>query len=91
MIRQREKEVVWQAGAFTLAVHGLLLALLLVSFQWKTIKPMNVAEVELWDAVPTPAVHAKVTPPEPPAPTPEPIAMPRIFLRSPSSSDILEP
>jgi colicin import membrane protein len=72
MIRQREKEVVWQAGAFTLAVHGLLLALLLVSFQWKTIKPMNVAEVELWDAVPTPAVHAEVTPPEPPAPTPEP-------------------
>jgi colicin import membrane protein len=72
MIRQREKEVVWQAGAFTLLVHGLLLALLLVSFQWKTVKPMSIAEVELWDSVPTPQTQAEVTPPEPPAPTPEP-------------------
>jgi len=74
MIRQREKEVVWQAGVFTLLVHGLLLALLLVSFQWKTVKPMNIAEVELWDSIPTPKTQAEVTPPEPqpPAPTPEP-------------------
>jgi len=72
MIRQREKEVVWQAGAFTLLVHGLLLALLLVSFQWKTVKPMNIAEVELWDSVPTPKTQAEVAPPEPPAPAPEP-------------------
>jgi len=72
MIRQREKEVVWQAGVFTLVVHGLLLALLLVSFQWKTVKPMSIAEVELWDSVPTPKAQAEVTPPEPPAPTPEP-------------------
>lgn len=69
MIRQREKEVVWQAGAFTLLVHAVLLALLLVSFQWKTVKPMSIAEVELWDSVPTPPTHAEVTPPEP---TPEP-------------------
>jgi len=72
MIRQREKEVVWQAGAFTLLVHGLLLTLLLVSFQWKTVKPMNIAEVELWDSVPTPKTQAEVAPPEPPAPAPEP-------------------
>lgn len=73
MIRQREKDVVWQAGAFTVLVHGLLLALLLVSFQWKNVKPMNVAEVELWDSVPTPATKADVTPqPEPTPPTPEP-------------------
>lgn len=71
MIRQREKEVVWQAGAFTLLVHGLLLTLLLVSFQWKTVKPMSIAEVELWDSVPTLKTQAEVTPPEPPAPTPE--------------------
>ena len=74
MIRQREKEVVWQAGAFTVLVHGLLLALLLMSFQWKTVKPMSIAEVELWDSIPTPQTQAQVTPPdpEPPAPTPEP-------------------
>jgi colicin import membrane protein len=74
MIRQREKEVVWQAGAFTVLVHGLLLALLLMSFQWKTVKPMSIAEVELWDSIPTPQTQAQVKPPEPepPAPTPEP-------------------
>lgn len=69
MIRQREKEVVWQAGAFTVLVHGLLLALLLMSFQWKTVKPMSIAEVELWDSIPTPQSQAEATPPEP---TPEP-------------------
>ena len=69
MIRQREKEVVWQAGAFTVLVHGLLLALLLMSFQWKTVKPMSIAEVELWDSIPTPQSQAEATPPEPtPAP-----------------------
>lgn len=74
MIRQREKEVVWQAGAFTVLVHGLLLALLLMSFQWKTVKPMSIAEVELWDSIPMPQTQAQVKPPEPepPAPTPEP-------------------
>ena len=68
MIRQHEKSVVWQAGAFTVLVHGLLLALFLVSFQWKTVQPMNVAQVELWDSVPSP----KVEPAPPPEPTPEP-------------------
>lgn len=68
MIRQHEKEVVWQAGAFTALVHGLLLALFLVSFQWKTVQPMNVAQVELWDSVPSPKAE--------PAPLPEPTPQP---------------
>jgi colicin import membrane protein len=70
MIRQHEKDVVWQAGAFTAVVHGLLLALFLVSFQWKTVQPMNVAQVELWDSVPSP--QAEPAPPPPPEPTPQP-------------------
>jgi colicin import membrane protein len=70
MIRQHEKDVVWQAGAFTALVHGLLLALFLVSFQWKTVQPMNVAQVELWDSVPSP--QAEPAPPPPPEPTPQP-------------------
>ena len=69
MIRQHEKDVVWQAGAFTAVVHGLLLALFLVSFQWKTVQPMNVAQVELWDSVPSP--RAEPAPPPPPEPTPQ--------------------
>jgi colicin import membrane protein len=70
MIRQHEKDVVWQAGAFTALVHGLLLALFLVSFQLKTVQPMNVAQVELWDSVPSP--QAEPAPPPPPEPTPQP-------------------
>ena len=68
MIRQHEKDVVWQAGAFTAFVHGLLLALFLVSFQWKTVQPMNVAQVELWDIVPSPKVDPTPLPPPEPAP-----------------------
>ena len=71
MIRQHEKDVVWQAGAFTALVHGLLLALFLVSFQWKTVQPMNVAQVELWDSVPSPKVDPIPLPPPEPTPTPE--------------------
>ena len=72
MFRQHEKEVVWQAGAFTALVHGLLLALFLVSFQWKTVQPMNIAQVELWDSVPSPKTEPTLTPPDDPTPTPEP-------------------
>jgi colicin import membrane protein len=70
MIRQHEKSVVWQAGAFTVLVHGMLLALFLVSFQWKTVQPMNVAQVELWDSLPSTQEDTAPPPPEP-APQPE--------------------
>ena len=76
MIRQHEKDVVWQAGAFTALVHALLLALFLVSFQWKTVQPMNVAQVELWDSVPSPKVDpTPLPPPEPPPPLETPKAL----------------
>jgi colicin import membrane protein len=71
MIRQHEKDVVWQAGVFTALVHGLLLALFLVSFQWKTVQPMNIAQVELWDSVPSPKADPILAPPPEPAPEPE--------------------
>jgi len=71
MIRQHEKDVVWQAGAFTALMHGLLLALFLVSFQWKTVQPMNIAQVELWDSVPSPKADPIPSPPPEPAPEPE--------------------
>ena len=87
MIRQHEKEVVWQAGAFTVLVHGLLLALFLVSFQWKTVQPMNIAQVELWDSVPSPKVEAKPVTPEP---TPEPEA-PKVLEPAPEPKLAPEP
>lgn len=53
----------WQAGAFTFLVHGILFALLLFSVHWKSVQPMNVAEVELWDTLPTPKVSVQAPPP----------------------------
>ncbi|MBZ4200856.1 MAG: cell envelope integrity protein TolA [Methylotenera sp.] len=62
MIRAYEKDVSWQAAVWALAVHLLLLAALLLSFNWKATPPLlNVAEVELWDVLPQS---------EPPVPAP---------------------
>lgn len=69
MIRRHENPVAIRAGALSLLVHVVLLTLLLVSFNWKSVKPMSVAEVELWDSVPV--VKPQPLPP-PPAPEPEP-------------------
>ena len=69
MIRRHENPVAIRAGALSLLVHVVLLSLLLVSFNWKSVKPISVAEVELWDTLPV----AKPEPlPPPPAPEPEP-------------------
>jgi colicin import membrane protein len=83
MIRQHEKSVVWQAGAFTVLVHGMLLALFLVSFQWKTVQPMNVAQVELWDSLPS--AHDDTAPPPPPEPAPQSETL------KPESPKVIEP
>lgn len=74
MIRVHEKEIAWQAGLFTVLVHAVLFGLLLFSINWKTVKPMNVAEVEIWDTLPTPKVIAQSKPVEEPPPVkPAPI------------------
>ena len=65
MFRTRENPLMWQAGALSLLVHGLFFMLLVMTFSWKTVVPLQVAEVELWDSLPAP-----VTPPPPPAPEP---------------------
>lgn len=66
MLRQREKTVSWKAGALSVGVHGLLVMALLVSVNWKTKHASTIAEVELWDSLPT-----VVARPPPPEPTPE--------------------
>ncbi len=67
MIRSRENPVMWQAGALSLLVHGLFFLLLVMTFSWKAVQPMQVAQVELWDSLPAP----RVTAPEPPKPDPK--------------------
>lgn len=66
MIRNHEKPLAWRAGVLTLTVHSLLIMLLLLSFQWHSVQPMQIASVELWDQLPTPAA------PEAPPPAVEP-------------------
>ena len=70
MIRTHENPMAIRAGALSVLVHGVLLAILLVSFNWKTVQPMNIAEVELWDSLPSPE-------PVPVPPKPEPIIEPK--------------
>ena len=76
MIRAYEKDVSWQAGFWAIGVHLLLLAALLLSFNWKATPPMlNVAEVELWDSLPQPSLPLPMAPPvqtPPPVETPPP-------------------
>lgn len=88
MIRTHENPVALRAGALSVLVHGVLLALLLVSFQWKSVKPMNVAEVQLWDSLPA---EKPVAPPPPPEPTPEPEVTPEPPKPEPKPEPVVQP
>jgi len=71
MIRTSEKPIAYKAGLLAAGLHGLLLAALLLSVNWQTNQTMHVAEVELWDSLPTPTPVVKA--PEIKPPLPEPI------------------
>lgn len=79
MLRQRENTDSFKAGMLSVAVHAVLLGALLISFNWKTTHPVSIAEVELWDSIPSPSLPAPVPVPEPvvkapePPPEPEPV------------------
>lgn len=79
MIRAHEKLIAWRAGILSVLVHCILLAILLISFNWKAVQPASIAQVELWDSLPAETAVAKpITPkPEPkPEPQPEPKPLP---------------
>ena len=80
MLRKHENTVSWKAGVLAIGVHVVLLAAMLVSFNWKSAHTvLNVTEVELWDKLPAPQV-VETPKPEPkpiieekPEPKPEPV------------------
>ena len=78
MIRTHENPMAVRAGVLSLLVHGVLLALLLISFNWHSVQPASVAEVELWDSLPTPqpVIKPVVPEPAPEPPKPEPVLKP---------------
>jgi colicin import membrane protein len=81
MIRKHENSDSWKAGFYAVGVHAILLAAMLISFNWKAAHPvLNVTEVELWDKIPK--TNPPVVQPEPkpvieekPEPKPEPKPM----------------
>lgn len=73
MIRAHENSIALKAGVLSFLVHGVLLGLLLLSFNWKVVQPASIATVELWSELPTKPVVVPPTPqPKPPEPKPEP-------------------
>lgn len=78
-IRSRETPVMWQAGALSLLVHAVFFGLLVMTFTLKSVQPMQVAEVELWDSVPAPRAQQELPKPQPvvePKPDPQPESKP---------------
>jgi len=71
MIRTRENPFVLKAGALSVLVHGLFFVLLIMTFSWKNVPTMQVAQVELWDSLPQPKVVKPEPAPEPPPPPPK--------------------
>lgn len=74
LIRRHENPLAFKAGLLALLVHALFFMLLVMSFNWRSVEPLQLSEVELWDSLPTPV---EVAPPPPPAP-PEPKPAPKI-------------
>ena len=79
MIRKHENSDSWKAGALAIGVHVVLLAAMLISFNWKAAHLVAaVTEVELWDKLPAlKTVHVPKPEPKPvveekPDPKPEP-------------------
>jgi colicin import membrane protein len=73
MIRAHENPLALRAGILSVLVHGVLLAILLISFNWKAVQPASIAEVELWDSLPPVQPAIKPVPPAPEPPKPEPV------------------
>lgn len=75
MIRKHENPLAFKAGLLSILVHAVFLAILIFSFNWKTVQPANIAQVELWDSLPVAEEKPVPQPepkPEPPKPEPKP-------------------
>lgn len=76
MLRKSENAVSLKAGMLAVSVHVILLAALFLSVNWQTTHSVSIAEVELWDSLPTVAKPPPVAEPviEPkPEPKPQPV------------------
>ena len=95
MLRKRDNIDTFKAGMLSVGVHVVLLIALLISFNWKTTHPVNIAEVELWDSLPNTQVQKPLPPPEPvvkeepkPVPKVEPVEKPKEVIKQEPKVDI---
>lgn len=72
MIRTHENPLAIKAGLLALLVHALFFMLLVMSFNWRSVEPLQLDDVELWDSLPAPVAVAPPPPPAPPEPKPAP-------------------
>lgn len=72
MIRRHENPLAIKAGLLALVVHALFFMLLVMSFNWRSVEPLQLDDVELWDSLPAPVAIAPPPPPVPPEPKPAP-------------------
>jgi colicin import membrane protein len=91
MIRPHENPLAFRAGLLSVVVHGAFLAILLLSFNWKAVQPASIAQVELWDSIPTPEVKPVEPKPEPPKPEPVPEIKPEPKPEPPKPEPVPEP
>jgi colicin import membrane protein len=77
MYTHRKRSNVISAGFFAIAAHAIIIGLFFIQFDWDQKKPMQVAQVTLWDSLPQPipeppptedvvVPEEKVEPPPPP-------------------------
>ena len=78
MRHKRENTASFKAGMLSIGVHAVLLIALLISFNWKTTHPINIAEVELWDSLPNTAVQKPLPTPELVVVKKEPKPLPKV-------------
>lgn len=70
MIRKHENSLALKAGFLAFMVHAVFFLVLVMSVNWKSEMPLQIAEVQLWDTLPVPQAQP-LPPPEPPKPEPK--------------------
>lgn len=70
MVREHENSQAVKAAFLAFLVHAVFFVVLVMSFNWKSEMPIQVADVQLWESLPMPAAKP-LPPPEPPKPEPE--------------------
>lgn len=83
MLRLHENSDAFKAGVLSISVHVLLLGALLISFNWKAAHLISVAEVELWESLPTESAQK-------PLPMPEPEVKPKPVKEIPKPEPVIE-